>query len=58
MKWKPYDHLISIANKTMDVICKTSSGVMKALNILLQLLLSIFTASIMNAYLRKRSFKQ
>ena len=47
-KWKPLDHQIAIANKVIDVIFKTSSGDTKAFNILLQLLLSIFSASIMN----------
>ena len=40
MKLNPYDHLKSIANKAMDFICKTSSGVTKAFNILLQPLFS------------------
>ena len=35
----------------MNVISKTSSGVTKAFNISLQLLLYIFTASTMNSHL-------
>ena len=40
----------------MDVISKTSSGVKKAFNILLQLQLSIFIASIMNEDYWKEAF--
>ena len=47
-KWKPYDHQVSIANKAMDIICKTSYRVTKAINILSRLLLSIFNVRIMN----------
>ena len=54
-KLKPYDQLISMVIKAMDVICKNSSGVTKAFNILLQFLLSIFTASIMNRDLLKEA---
>ena len=44
-----------MVNKAMDVISKTSSGVTKAFNISLQLLLSIFTVSIMNGDLWKEA---